>query len=252
MVPFLYLFYTHPALAGVSPGPEVATLAAHATSLAVILPTSLLGTWRFQRQGMVVWEAAVPIGIAAAAAAVLGSRVAALSDPRLLRLGFGVLLLFSAWRLLRSRPAPAAAAEAPAPPPRALRLSLPVTTGVGGVMGFFSALLGVGGGIVGIPLLLGVVRVGLRQVAATSMAIITLTSLAGAAAYMLAAPPAAVRPGWSAGFVDLPVALAMSAGTLLSVALGAELNRRLDARALAVVFAAVFAAAGTRLVVGNL
>lgn len=251
MVPFLYLFYSHPALAGVRPSADAATLAAHATSLFVIVPTSVLGTWRFHRQGMVVWRAAWPVGIAAALAAVLASRLAVLADPRLLRLAFGVLLLFSALRVLRARPPRAVAGDAP-PPAQPLRLSLPVTAGVGGVIGFFSALMGVGGGIVGIPLLLSVVRLDLRRVAATSMAMIALTSAAGAAAYMLAAPAAPIRPGWSAGYVDLPVALAMTAGTLLSVAWGASLNRRLDARRLAVVFAALFAVAGARLVIGNL
>jgi uncharacterized protein len=217
----------------------------------VIVPTSLLGTWRFHRHRLVVWRAAVPIGVAAALAAVLASRVAPMADPRLLRVGFGVLLLASAWRLLRSR-GPVPSADAPEALPRELRLSRPVTVGVGGAMGFFSALLGVGGGIVGIPLLLGVVRMDLRRVAATSMAIISVTSLAGAAAYMLSLPAATLRPGWSAGYVDLPVALVMSAGTLLSVALGASLNRRLDPRALAVVFAVLFAVVGTRLLAGNL
>lgn len=250
LVPFLYLFYSQPALAGVRPTPDAATLAAHATSLFVIVPTSVLGTWRFHRQGAVVWRAAWPIGIAAALAAVLASRLAVLADPRLLRLAFGILLLVSAARMLRAR-ASHPVAGAPDPPARPLRLSLPVTAGVGAVIGFFSALMGVGGGIIGIPLLLSTVRVGLRRVAGTSMATIALTSAAGAAAYMLASPAAPVRPGWSAGYVDLPVGLVLTAGTLVSVAFGAELNRRMDARRLAVVFAVLFAIAGVRLVVGN-
>lgn len=251
MVPFLYFFYSHPALSGVRLAPEAATVAAHATSLLVIVPTSVLGTWRFHRQGAVEWRAAVPVGLAAALAAVLATRLALAVDPRLLRLAFGVLLLFSAARLLRARgkrPDPAAAV----PPPLPLRLGLPVTGAVGGVVGFFSALMGVGGGIVGIPLLLSVVRVRLARVAATSMAMIAITSAAGATAYMLTTPASPVRAGASAGYVDLPVALALTAGTLLSVAPGAELNRRLDPRALALVFAAFFALVGLRLVAVNL
>jgi uncharacterized protein len=224
-------------------------VAAHATSLAVIVPTSLLGSWRFHRQGNVVWPVALPVGAAAAVAAVIVSRVAPLADPGLLRLGFGVLLLASAARLLRASRTDAAAGPPERDPPRPHAAA---AVGVGGAIGGFSALLGVGGGIVGIPLLLGVLRVGLRRVAGTSMAIVAVTSVAGAAAYMLATPPAPIRPGWSAGWVDLPVALVMSAGTLLSVASGAALNRRLETPALARVFAALLALAGVRLVIGNL
>jgi uncharacterized protein len=250
IVPFLYLFYAHPELSGVHPTTEAATLAAHATSLFVIVPTALLGTWRFHRHRSVTWRAALPIGIAAAVAAVLASQAAVRLDPRLLRLAFGGLLLVSAWRLLDTRgDAPAGGAPAPLRP---LRVSPPVTVGVGGVVGGFSALLGVGGGIVGIPLLLGVVRVPLRSVAATSMAMVGITSFAASIAYMATAPSMPIRPGASLGFVDLTVGATMVAGTLLSVSIGASLNRRLDTRTLGVIFGILFAAAGLRLLIMNL
>src|SRR5687768_319635 len=93
MVPFLYFFYGHPGLAGVRLAPDTATLAAHATSLFVILPTSVRGTLAFQRQRTVVWRAVWPIGIAAAVAAALAAQLATRVDAAWLRLGFGVLLL---------------------------------------------------------------------------------------------------------------------------------------------------------------
>ncbi|HSU15289.1 sulfite exporter TauE/SafE family protein [Longimicrobium sp.] len=249
MVPFLYLFYAHAAWAGVRLTPEVATLAAHATSLFVILPTSVLGAWAFGRTGLVVWRAAVPIGVAAALAAVAAAQVADQLDPRWLRLSFGMLLLVSGWRLYRT---PGPAVEGADAPERPVHLSLPVTTGVGATMGVFSALLGVGGGVVGVPLLIHVVRLELKRVAATSLAIVTATSLGGVAAYMVDGPASPVRPGWSVGYVDFGVGLALVAGTLLSVRWGTTLNRRLNPRTLAVVFALLFAVSGARLVMGNL
>lgn len=253
MVPFLYLFYAHPAWAGVGLTPEVATLAAHATSLFVILPTSVLGAWAFGRTGLVVWRAAVPIGIAAALAAVAAAQVAGQLYPRWLRLSFGVLLLVSGWRLYRTPEGAAeGAAEGADAPERPVHLSLPVTTGVGAAMGMFSALLGVGGGVVGVPLLIHGVRLELKRVAATSLAIVAATSLAGALAYMADGPASPVRAGWSVGYVDFGVGLALVAGTLLSVRWGTSLNRRLNPRTLAVVFALLFAVSGARLVMGNL
>ncbi|MBW3572854.1 MAG: sulfite exporter TauE/SafE family protein [Gemmatimonadetes bacterium] len=246
MVPFLYFFYARPGWSGVAPPPDVATVAAHATSLFVILPTSVRGAWAYHRRGLVVWRAVWPIGAAAAVAAALASRFAVQVEPRWLRLIFAGFLLWNAAHVLRP-PRP----RAEGAPERPLRLSLPVTLGVGAAVGFFSALLGVGGGLVSIPLLLQVVGIDLRRVAATSLAIITLTSLGGALAYMLAAPPAPLRPGLSAGYVDFAAAAVLTAGTVLSVGWGAELNRRMNPRTLAMVFAAVFTVLGVQLLVEN-
>lgn len=250
MVPFLYFFYAHPALSGVRPPPDTATLAAHATSLFIIFPTSVRGAWSFHRKGMVVWRAAVPIGVAAAVTAAAAAQFAGYIDPRWLRLGFAALLFFSAWRLVAS--AGPRSGEGAAAKERPLRLSVPVTGGVGAVMGGFSALMGVGGGVVGIPLLINWVRVDLPRVAATSLAVITVTSLAGAGAYMAAVPAPAVRPGWSVGYVDIPVALAMSAGALAAVGWGASINRRMDKRTLGRTFAWFFFVVGALVAWQNL
>lgn len=246
MVPFLYFFFGRPGWSGVAPPHEVATVAAHATSLFVILPTSIRGAWAYQRRGLVEWRAVWPIGTAAAVAAVLASRFAVQVDPRWLRLIFAGFLLLNAVHVLRPQ---RQAHEGM--PERHPRLSVPITMGVGTAVGVFSALLGVGGGIVSIPLLMHVVRMDLRRVAATSLAIITLTSLGGATAYMLVAPDAPVRPGLSIGYVDLAVAGVLTAGTLLSVRWGAEMNRRLNPRHLSMVFAALFAVLALRLLAEN-
>ncbi|HEX5870074.1 MAG TPA: sulfite exporter TauE/SafE family protein [Longimicrobium sp.] len=248
MVPFLYFFYGRPGWSGVAPPPDVATVAAHATSLFVILPTSVRGAWAYHRRGLVVWRAVWPVGAAAAVAAAVASRAAVQVDPRWLRLVFALFLLWNAVDVLRP---PGTPAEGGGAGERPLRLSLPLTAGVGSVIGVFSAFLGVGGGLLAIPLLMHAVRIDLRRVAATSLAIIALTSLGGALAYMLARPGAAVRPGFSMGYVDLAVAGVLAAGTVLSVGWGAELNRRLNPRHLAIVFALLFAALGARLLMEN-
>ena len=245
MVPFLYFFYAHPAFSGMRV-PEAATVVAHATSLAVIVPTSLRGAWSFHGAKLVEWRAVWPIGIASALSAVLASQAATALPPQALRLAFGALLLFSAARLARQKAPEPGAAERP------LRLSPWATVPVGVVVGTFSALLGVGGGVVAIPMLIGIVGIPLRKVAATSIGIITLTSVAGALSYMAVGPAAPVRPGWSVGYVDGAAALALAAGALLAVQLGTALNQRMNPRALALLFAALFGVVGVKLLVENL
>jgi uncharacterized protein len=247
IVPFLYVFYAHAGWSGVQVGADAATLAAHATSLFVILPTSVRGAVEFHRQRMVEWRLVWPVGLTAAVAAVVASQLALRTDPRFLRLGFGVLLLYSAWRLFRSASRRRAAAMAARP----VRRSGVALAGTGVAVGFFSAMLGVGGGVVAIQLLMQVVRLEVKRLAATSIAIVAITSAAGVAAYMASGAPVQVRPGWSIGHVDVAAALALTAGTLVSVRWGARLNRKLSARRLSLVFGTLFLVLGGRLVLEN-
>ncbi|MFN2472035.1 MAG: TSUP family transporter [Gaiellaceae bacterium] len=107
---------------------------------------------------------------------------------------------------------------------------------IGLTAGLFSALFGVGGGIVIVPLL---VAAGFRERPATgtSLAAIGLIAIAGAALYALRGE---VEPG-PAALVGLPAAVGAVAG--------AALQQRLTTRALALAFAAFLAVVGIRLLV---
>ena len=73
---------------------------AQGTSLAVILPTTIVGTIVHHRHGRVVWEKAIPIGMGGIVGAVLGSRIALALDPAVLRRLFATLLMVLVIRLL--------------------------------------------------------------------------------------------------------------------------------------------------------
>lgn len=246
IVPFLYFFYDHPELFGVAVAPELTVVMAHATSLFVIAPTSVRGAFAFHKARLVEWRAVWPIGLASTLAAAAGVRLAVELPPELLKLAFGVLLILSGLRLVRRRRGTGEGQMR-----RPLHLSLPVTLLVGTAMGLFSALMGVGGGIVGIPLLISVVGLEIRRVAATSIGIITITATAGTLAYMAAGSGVPGAPPWSIGYVHVAAGLVMFAGSVLSVRWGALLNQRLQPRALAVLFAALFLILGTELVATN-
>lgn len=107
---------------------------------------------------------------------------------------------------------------------------------IGSLGGLFGALLGVGGGIVLVPLLL-LLRFDHRRAAATSLAAILVASVAGAAAYALHGQ---VKPG-AAALVGLPA--------IAGVLVGTDLQQRIPVRRLAYLFALVLAAVGVRLLV---
>jgi uncharacterized membrane protein YfcA len=96
---------------------------------------------------------------------------------------------------------------------------------IGLVAGFFSALFGVGGGIVIVPLLLLVAKWELRPATATSLAAIGITATAGVLAYV------------AHGDVEPAYALLVGVPAALGAAGGSALQQRLPVRTLSFLFA---------------
>jgi uncharacterized membrane protein YfcA len=100
---------------------------------------------------------------------------------------------------------------------------------IGLVAGFFSALFGVGGGIVVVPLLILLAHFAERPAMATSLGAVGLIALVGAVTYALHGE---VKPG-AAAVVGLPAAVGAVFGT--------GLQQRLEARTLSLGFATLLA-----------
>jgi uncharacterized protein len=76
-------------------------LHAQATSLLAIIPVAVLGTWRERTTGRVDWTDIVVIGLASIMTAVLGSLLADVAPQRVLRVGFALILIWTALRIVR-------------------------------------------------------------------------------------------------------------------------------------------------------
>lgn len=74
---------------------------AEGTSLAVIVPTTLIGTWVHHRHGRIEWRTALTVGGFGILGGVAGSRLALSLDADVLRRMFAVLLIIVAARLLQ-------------------------------------------------------------------------------------------------------------------------------------------------------
>ncbi|MGH7476227.1 MAG: sulfite exporter TauE/SafE family protein [Longimicrobiales bacterium] len=244
IVPFLYFFYEHGSWSGTALAPALHAAVAHATSLFIILPTAIRGTLTYNHAGLVAWQAALPIGAASVVAAIAGASAATVVAPEVLKLSFGIVLLVSGLRMLRGR------AHDAATHPERLTLSRTIPTGL--AVGAFSALMGVGGGIVAIPLLVHVVGIELRKVAATSLAIMVLAAAAGVITYAVQGMGEPGLPSFSLGYIHFLAALPILATSLLAVGAGVALNRQMATPALRVLFGLVFVLLGLRLIWQNL
>jgi uncharacterized protein len=104
--------------------------------------------------------------------------------------------------------------------------------------GFFSALFGVGGGVVVVPLLILLLGYSTRWATGTSLAAIGVTSLFGMAAYGFLG-----EVSWSdAALVGFPAML----GTLL----GTRAQQKLPTRVLTILFSLLLVAVAVRLFIG--
>lgn len=113
---------------------------------------------------------------------------------------------------------------------------MPVLAGIGLVAGFFSALFGVGGGIVVVPLLILLAGFESKPATATSLAVIGFTAVFGTAAY-----GALGEVHWGdAALIGLPAVVGTVAGSWL--------QQRVASRTLLVLFAVFIGAVAIRLV----
>jgi uncharacterized protein len=108
---------------------------------------------------------------------------------------------------------------------------------IGLAAGFFSALFGVGGGVVIVPLLLLAGGYQLREASATSLGAIAITATAGVVTYAVHGD---VQPIYAA-LVGIPATGGVLAGTAL--------QQRLPVRTLSYLFATLLVAIGIRMLV---
>jgi uncharacterized membrane protein YfcA len=109
---------------------------------------------------------------------------------------------------------------------------------IGLVAGVFSTLFGVGGGIVVVPLLVGLAAFPTHAAAATSLGAILVTATAGVLLYGLRGE---VRPAYAA-LVGVPAVAGALAGT--------QFQQRVSGRTLTLAFAGLLVVVGTWLIVG--
>jgi uncharacterized membrane protein YfcA len=170
-----------------------------AMSLVAVAATALVGATQSLRHGLVVWQPSLIFAVGGMLSAPAGA-AAALHVPRDVLVGAFALLAVAVgslmWRAARRNPTQASAVRAVALAPGSgpvcvlapdgqLRFTAPcaaVLAAIGLGTGFLSGLLGVGGGFLIVPALVLVTRMGVHRAVATSLVIIALIGLSGAAA----------------------------------------------------------------------
>ena len=146
-------------------------IVAVATPLPVILPTALVGAVTYYRAGQVDLRAAAWISLTGAPVSAAGAAITEVVNARLLLLITAVLLGYQSVQILRGRGGRAREEEREIP---AWTLVI-----VGVVAGLLSGLLGIGGGLVIVPVLAGMLGVPLKQALGTSLVAVVVLVIPG-------------------------------------------------------------------------
>jgi hypothetical protein len=218
------------------------TVVAHATSLGVAFVSSAVGTVRYAWRGAVAWRPAAEYALPGVATAVLTARLLThLNAATWIRAVFGAFLIVSALDMARrARRSPEV--DRPHGPHSSFWLMV-----AGFLGGGLSSLLGIGGGLLAVPVLLYVGRLPVQAVSPTALAGVCLTTLAGGASYLTAGSAPPVSP-WMAGFIDVRMALPLALGAVCTVPFGVSLHRAASPPTLFWFFAVFFGVMGVLLI----
>jgi uncharacterized protein len=228
IIAFLYSSVGHAGASG-----YIATMTLFGIAPAVIRPTALLlnilvasiGTFQFWRAGYFSWKLFWPFALLSIPAAYLGGFLQ--PSAAILKILIGIVLLFSAARLLVRR----------SDPPQTFPPTRPVAISVGGGLGFLAGLTGTGGGIFLTPILLFCRWAHIRQAAAVSALFIWVNSIAGLVGYFTK-----TRTIPSLGFI-------LAAAAIIGGIMGSHLgSRRFAVRVISLCLATVLVIAGIKLI----
>jgi uncharacterized membrane protein YfcA len=222
-----------------------AAMAVHvalATALASIILTGLSSARAHHRRGSVLWPTVAWLVPGLLIGGWLGSLVATKLDGEWLRGFISVYCYLAALQL--GLDWPKAKQERPDPPRG------PGYTASGGFIGAISALVGIGGGSMTVPLL---VWRGVRPVRAvgTSSACGVAIALASAAGYAAHGPAPGSLPEGSWGYVFVPAAVGIALASVLTAPLGTRIAHHISGKALKNLFAGFLVLVGTSLWFGN-
>jgi uncharacterized protein len=234
IVPALLLVFGR---AGVDPTIKVQL--AVGTSLATIVFTSVSSAWSHHRKGALHLKLALGFLPGLIIGSVAGVLAAVEISGDLLQLLFGVFLYLVAARMVFGR-------LPDDPQPRAMGFWTRMLAGL--VIGGVSTMVGIGGGILSVPILVLAAGLTIHHAVGTSPALGLVLSLVGTTTFVLRGWGEPGLPDGTVGYVALMPAAVIAAGTVTLAPVGAWLAHRAPRRALSFAFAALLLVVATKLV----
>jgi uncharacterized protein len=187
-------------------------IVALATPLPAIFPTAIVGALTYRKAGHVDARAAGWMILPGIAGAVIGAALTRRINTHLLLVLTAALLLYQAMGIIR--------ADRSSTRKTSLDTSPWIFAGIGAVAGLVSGLLGIGGGLIMVPLMAGWLRMPLKTALGTSLlAVVALVV------------PGTIVHAWL-GHIDWAIFLVIVVGSVPGARLGARIALRAKERVL--------------------
>jgi len=227
---------------------EFSQIAANGTSLvALLLPVGFFGCLAYYRNGKLQLIPAFLVAIGLTSGTWFGASIALDLPADTLRLSFGVLLVYMAWRYISPRKwwreiqkqEVQAVAEDTDTDFASSRTRL-ILLGIGGVAGILSGMFGIGGGVVIVPALMTLLAFDQKLATGTSLGALLLpVGLPGVLRY------------YQDGFVDFNTAMPLAVMLLIGAFFGAQLTLGLPTKTVRRLYGFFLLFVGLRFILGG-
>jgi len=232
IVPVLTLLYTF------SPQNAIGT------SLTSIVFTAVASTLNYARQRRIYWRTGLILAAVTAPGAYLGAWLTSLLNARDLGLIFGFFLVFVAVYIItdgsnlrRSKSQRKASTEKPDSELVKSGKTMAIGAGLSFFGGLASGLLGIGGGLLVVPIMTFAMGMSIHLATATSMFTMIFTSISG------------VTQHYQANHINFESALLLVLGAVFGAQVGAYASKRISGKNLRRVFGVVVIISGINMII---
>ncbi len=234
MVPVQYW-----ALTSIGVDPTIAIRVAFGTNLLVVLPTAFSGAMTHNKKGAVLWKAGVTFGIAGAIGAFFGAFIASHLPARVLTVAFGIAVVLGALRILTAKPPKIT--EEPSDSVTAFILwGIP--------LGIVSGIIGIGGGVIMIPIMVSFLKFKMHQAVGTSTALMIFTAFGGSIGFLINGLGVQGLPPYSTGYLNWLQWILLAGCSIPMAIVGAKTAHLLPAKQLKYIFIAVMLYMGLKMI----
>jgi hypothetical protein len=213
------------------------------TSLTVIIFTAVASTLNYARQKRIYWRTGLVLAVATAPGAYFGAWLTTQLPPRDLGLIFGFFLIAVAVYMivdLNSLSRSKSQNEKPAELSDSALIRSGRTIVIGAGLSFFgglaSGLLGIGGGLLVVPVMAFAMGMSIHFATATSMLTMIFTSLFG------------VVQHFQANHINFETALLLALGAVLGAQVGAYTSKKVSSKNLRIIFGIVLVISGINMI----
>jgi len=207
---------------------DIALKLAFGSNLLVVFPTAISGAWAHTKKDAVWWKAGMVLGVFGAVGAFIGATITSqfLSET-ILKPAFGLVIGVGALRMLTWKPPKTE--EDP-------KEDILLWACCGFPIGILCGMLGLGGGIITVPVLAIALKFKMHHAVGTSLSMMIFTSLAGSIGYLINGLSVPNLPPYSIGYVNLLAWTCLAMASIPVAQIGAKTAHKLPATQLRYIF----------------